>query len=149
MGLTQEIQKRIDKKEEEIAELEGQIRLLERQRDAARAYIQGLKDILPKAQRDEEPTGIREMELRPGSAPYFVREFLRKHGKAFHINEILEGIGKPNDKSNRLSLAGTLGRYDRLKTIFKRVGPNTFALIESESDQLPKTEDLLPNDFGK
>lgn len=151
MGLVQDIQKRIRAKETEVVEIENKIRNLEIQREAAKAYIQGLQDILPKVQRDEGTNGgTRQAEFRKGSAPELVQQLLRKTAKPLHINQILEGLGRPVEKKTRLTLAGTLSRCAREHLVFRKVAPNTFGLIELETaaDQLP-AGDELPEEFGK
>lgn len=151
MSLLQDIQKRIRAKETEVNEISNKIKDLEMQREAAKAYVQGLQDILPKVQRGEGANGGgRQTDFRKGSAPELVQQLLRKTGKPLHINQILEGLGRPVEKKTRLALAGTLARCARDRLVFRKVAPNTFGLIESETevDQPPSGDDL-PEEFGK
>ena len=149
MGLLQDIQKRIRAKEAEVIEIERKIRDLEIQREAAKAYIQGLQEILPRVQRDEGTNGGgRQTDFRKGSAPELVQQLLRKTGKPLHINQILEELGRPVEKKARLALAGTLSRCTRERLVFRKVAPNTFGLIESET-QGDQPGDELPEEFGK
>lgn len=144
MGLVQDIQRKIKSKEAEILEIDEEIRALELKRSGSKAYIQGLQDILPKAQKDEGTNGEPKTGgFRSGSAPELVKLLLKKTGKPLHINQILEGIGKPVEKQQRLSLVSTLSRYAREGNVFKKTAPNTFSLIEFDST------DELPAGFGK
>lgn len=151
MSLLQDIQKRIRAKEAEVNEISNKIKDLEMQREAAKAYIQGLQDILPKVQRGEGANGSgRQTDFRKGSAPELVQQLLRKTGKPLHINEILEGLGRPVEKKTRLALAGTLARCARDRLVFRKVAPNTFGLIEAETEEdQPPAGDDLPEEFGK
>ena len=103
--------------------------------------MQGLRDILPKAEREAAP---KLVEFRAGSAPAKVKALLEKFGKPMHITEIVTGIGKENTKPNRLSLGGTLSRYVREGYGFTRPAPNTFGLPDMEPP-----EDELPEGFGQ
>jgi hypothetical protein len=117
----------------------------------ARVYVQAVQDsfkLLPK----EENGQVSSKGLRPGSALAQVQEFLKREGAPQHISTILEFLGKPIDKQNRVSLSGSLGGYARDRRIFTKTGPNTFGLIEfdstanqAEQPELPG----LPDDFGK
>ncbi len=128
MGLREDLLKKIEKKNQEVRELESQIR-------EANAYIQGLHDvvkIIPKENGDDYPP---ERKLRPNSDMAKAQDFLRKVGKPLYVGEILEGIGKGDTKRHRLSLSGSLGDYVRKGEIFNRPAPNTFGLIEFTSSQ--------------
>lgn len=151
MGLLQDIQKRIRAKEAEVVEITNKLRDLEIQRESAKAYIQGLQEILPKVQREEGTNGGgKQTDFRKGSAPELAQQLLRKTGKPLHINQILEGLGRPVEKKTRLALAGTLARCARERLVFRKVAPNTFGLIESETERdLPPAGDGLPEEFGK
>jgi len=83
--------------------------------------------------------------IRPGSTIDQARQFLRKVGLPVHVEKILQGIGKENTKSNKVSLTGSLGHYARQGSVFTRPAPNTFGLKEFEDQVL----DDLPEDFGK
>jgi len=144
MGLAQEIQKRIKAKEAEIARIESEMRDLEVQRAWGKAYIQGLRDILPKVTRDDMAPS--ESDFRPGSAPAKVKALLEQVGKPLHIGEIVQGVGKENTKQNRLSLVGSLARYVREGVVFTRPAPNTFGLLDMRKEH---TEEELPESFGK
>jgi len=123
MAYRDELQKRIDKKLEEISSLEATIR-------EAKTYLQALQDamrLLPKENGLE-----KEMVLRHGSAVAKAKEAIIKAGKPLHISEILKAIGKPDDKSNRVSLSGNIQSYVRKGQVFQKTAPNTFGLVGKE-----------------
>ncbi len=145
MGARESLKKLIEKKQSEISDLEIKLR-------EAKAYIQALQDsikILPLDANDEQP------ELRPNSALAKTRDLIKNSGKPLHITEILQLLGKPNDKKNRVSISGTLSSYSRNHKIFIKTGPNTFGLIElgmnSNSGSHAGGDELdeLPETFGK
>lgn len=143
MGVRESLQKLADKKDSEISDL--RLKLAQ-----AEAYLQAIQDslrVLPK-----EPLSDKaEPELRPGTLLSQARDILLTEGKPLHVNEILKRIGKTVNKSNRVSLSGSLSAYVRKRTIFKKAGPNIFALIDTP---LPSTEvqnngeGELPEGFG-
>lgn len=147
MGAKESLQRLIDKKQAEIVDLEIRVR-------EGKAYIQALQDsmkILPRDAGEEQP------ELRPNSALARTRDFIKNSGKPLHITEILKLLGKPSDKKNRVSIAGTLSSYARNHKIFTKTAPNTFGLIESgtsrNSSELMDEDDeslvTIPESFGK
>jgi hypothetical protein len=138
MGVRQDFEKRIARKEQEIADLEGKIR-------DARSYIQALEDamkIVPKDVLEQESDG---RSLRPGSSMAKARDAVRKAGKPIYVLDILKAIGKPQDKKSRISLAGSLSAYAKRKEIFTKPAPNTFGLLEFE--KAPEAE--IPESFGR
>ncbi len=143
MGARESLQKLIDRKQAEIVRLEKELR-------DAKVYIQAVQDsfrLLPK----EISVETSPRELRAGSMLAKVQEFLRKQGKPEHISAILEHLGKPQDKQNRVSLSGSLGAYAKELRIFTRAAPNTFGLIEfGEADEYESDPiENLPDGFGK
>ena len=147
MGLRESFQKLIDKKQEEILDLEIRIR-------EAQAYVQALQDsirLIPKD--DAKISASRESTLRDGTNLANTRQILLEARKPLHINEILAKIGKPIDQASRVSLVGTLGSYSRKGKIFTRTGPNIFGLIEFDELNGKRVEvkqgDDLPDEFGK
>jgi hypothetical protein len=138
MGIRQDFERRIAKKQQEIADLELQLR-------DARSYLQALQDSMKMIPQDMLEEGGSGRELRVGSSLYKAREALRKSGKPLHINELLKAIGKPVEKKSRLSLSGSLAAYVRKNEIFTRPGPNTFGLHEFDV----ATESELPESFGQ
>jgi len=145
MGARESLQRLIDKKQAEVSDLEMRIR-------EGRAYIQALQDsmkVLPREAGNEQP------ELRPDSALAKTREFIKNSGRPLHISEILKLLGKPTDKKNRVSIAGTLSSYARSHKIFTKTAPNTFGLIELGMNGNRSSETLdaevmekLPTSFG-
>ncbi len=138
MGIRQDFERRITKKQQEIADLEMQIR-------DAKSYLQALQDSLKFIPRDADSNGASAgTDLRQGSALSKAREAIKKAGKPLHINELLEAIGKVVDKKSKVSLAGSLSNYARKQKIFTKTAPNTFGLREFDSS----TEEQLPESFG-
>lgn len=140
MRIRQELQKRIEKKQDEIRNLELQLA-------QCRAYLQALEDsvrLLPKELAAEKLSP--EQILRPGSAVAKAREAILKANKPLHVNDLLKAIGRPVDKANRVSLSGSLSSYAKRGQIFTRPAPNTFGLVELNHSEMP--EDEPPEDFG-
>jgi hypothetical protein len=142
MGIRDQFQKLIDRKNQEIKDLEMQT-------EKARTYIQALQDSMRFLPKDASASDVEQV-LRPGTALAKTQEILRQTAKPMHITDILKALGKPADKKNRLSLSGSLSTYVRNKQIFNRPAPNTFGLIEmSKQAGLPDAGELeLPDDFG-
>ena len=136
MRIRRELERKISKKEEEIAALEKQV-------TEAKAFLEGLKEALKSVPKIVDP---EEASLRVGSDLAKTKEFLQKHGKPAHIAQILAGIGKEDNKKNRTSLSGSLGSYARKGQIFVRTVPYTFGLIGME--EAPKNGGDLPEGFG-
>ena len=140
MRLRDEMQKRIEKKQQEIRDLELQ-------QAAANAYLQALQDSLRLLPKDAAPEKQGpEQTLRPGSAVAKARQAILKVNKPLHVTEILKAIGRPVDKSNRVSLSGSLGGYAK-REIFTRPAPNTFGLLELNHNEMPADEEP-PDGFG-
>jgi len=137
MSIRTQFQKLIDRKLQEIQDLELQL-------EKAKAYVQGLQDSMRLLPRDSADI---EQALRPGSTLAKTRELLRQVGKPMHITEILKALNQSTDKKHRISLSGSLSAYVRNNQIFTRPAPNTFGLAE-----MNKTVDEsgveLPDDFG-
>jgi hypothetical protein len=138
MGLRENFQKLIDKKQQEIRGLEIQLK-------EASAYIQALQDSMKLLPRE----GVAEAEhtLREGSTLAKTRDLLRHSGAPMPIGEILKLLGKPPDKKHRVSLAGTLSGYARKGRVFTKTAPNTFGLVEFGTVE-SESEDELPAEFG-
>ena len=130
-----EIQKRIERKQQEILELEMQIR-------EAKAYIQALQETVKMLPKDSEQPNSDQV-LRPGSGVAKARDVIKAAGKPLHISEILKALNLPVDKKHRVSLGGSLSGYTRRDEIFTRPLPNTFGLIEFKN-----TGQAPPDDFG-
>jgi hypothetical protein len=140
MGLRENFQKLIDKKQQEIRALEMQLR-------EASAYIQALQDSMKLLPRNPEPNSDSEHVLREGSTLAKTRDLLRKSGTPLPISEILKQLGKPQDTKHRISLAGTLSGYARKGRVFTKTAPNTFGLLEFGVPEQAEEEEL-PADFG-
>jgi|SRR5579862_7963205 len=137
MHVREQFQKLIDRKQQEIRELELQI-------DKANAYVQALQDSMRFLPRDN---GQDDSALRPGTALAAARDILQASTQPMHITDILKAMNKPTDKKNRLSLSGSLSTYVRNGQIFTRPAPNTFGLLDSGKPS--GTEDIdLPEEFG-
>ena len=141
MGLRDNFQKLIDKKQQEIRNLEIQMR-------EASAYIQALQDSMKLLPRDAEVGSDSEHSLREGSTLAKTRDLLRHSGTPLPISEILKLLGKPQDKKHRISLAGTLSGYARKGRVFTKTAPNTFGLIEFGPSGESTQEEELPTEFG-
>jgi hypothetical protein len=141
MGLRENFQKLIDKKQLEIRGLELQMR-------EAQAYIQALQDSMRLLPRNL--SGTTEQTLRPGSTLAKTRDILKAAGVPMAVGEILKALGKPQDKKHRVSLTGTLSGYARKGKIFTKDknAPNTFGLIEFKTTVDEADEEELPEEFG-
>jgi hypothetical protein len=122
MQIRREFDRKIDKKRQEIAELKQRL-------GTAETYLEALLDMAKLLPKD----GDKEAILRVGSDLAKARDFIKSLGHPSHVNAILEGIGKEINKSNKISLSGSLGSYVRKGTIFTKPAPNTFGLIEFEN----------------
>lgn len=141
----------IDIINDRIKKKEGEISQLERRIEAARAYLQALRDI--KKVLDREPRAdAPETVLRRGSTVSQAREYILRHGSPAHIDELLEGLDRPATRENKASLTGSLSAYVRRGEIFSRTAPNTYGLVELGHHGNPEEDqgDLeLPSDFGQ
>ena len=151
MGARENLQRLIERKKQEALELEAKLR-------DANTYIEALTDAMKALPREilSPANGNSEPSLRPGTMVYLVRELLRKKQRPLHITEILEGLGRPSDKNNRVSVSGSLAAYVRNSQIFTRPKPNTFGLMELElvmgaARPIESTvnEEELPESFGQ
>jgi len=140
MRVRENFQKLINKKRQEVSELELQIR-------EARAYIQALEDSMKLLPRDGAAGGV-DHKLRPGSSLAKARDAIKATGAAMPIADILKAIGQPQDKKHRVSLAGTLSGYARDGKVFTKTAPNTFGLLEFGTSPAEEEVDELPEEFG-
>jgi hypothetical protein len=138
MTIREEIMKRIDRKQEEIRELELKIR-------EALAFIQGLQETLRLLPKDTQPQQTSpDKILRPGSLVAKSRDAIKRAGRPLHINDLLTVLGLPSDRKARISLSGSLASYVRKGEIFTRSAPNVFGLIEMAdraNHNVPDVED--------
>jgi len=131
------LQKLLERKEQEIRDLEIQIH-------EARAYAEALRESIRLVCKGEiQNGGISDTPiptLRPNSLLAQVRNILQKSGRPMYIEELLPAVGRPVDHKNRVSLAGTLSSYARDGKFFTKTAPNTFGLIEFD---LPHTSPAI------
>ena len=127
MGLREDLQRRIERKQEEIRDLEAQIR-------QSGAYLQALEDTMRLLPREGVNEGNADAVLRPNSGVAKARDAILEAGKALHIGELLTAIGKPDTRINRAGLSGSIAAYVRKREIFTRPAPNTFGLIELDEE---------------
>jgi hypothetical protein len=139
MGLREELLKRVEKKQQEIKELELRTR-------ESTAYLQGLLDTLKMLPRESATMG--EPMLRPGTAIAKARDFIKKNGSPMHVNAILKAMGKTIDRNSRAALSGSLSAYVKRGEVFTRPAPNTFGLLEMESTA-NTLSDEPPETFGQ
>lgn len=139
MRIREELQKRVEKKQQEISQLEIQLK-------EAMAYLQALQDTLKLLPREGINQGAATDLLRAGSTVWKARDAIKKAAEPLHINNILKAIGKPIDKRNRLSLSGSIAGYVRKGEIFIRTAPNTFGLMEL--GHRPDGEAEISDEFG-
>jgi hypothetical protein len=138
MHIREQFQRLLDRKQQEIRNLELQL-------EKAKTYVEALQDsmrLLPKDGTSEVAT------LRPDTTLAKTRDLLRKAGVPMHISEILKALGAGTDSKQTLSLGGSLAGYVRKGKIFTRPAPNTFGLIEMNEKADSKAEEDIPDDFG-
>jgi flagellar basal body L-ring protein FlgH len=143
MSARSQVEKKIQSKQQEIADFEAQI-------EKAQAYIQAMQEVLRLLPREEGDAVSSEQLPRHGSAMAKTRDLLLETGKPMHITDILTGIGKENTKSQRLSVSGSLRSYARKGLVFTQEGGNVFGLVEFQAHngngRSPK--DVPPKGFG-
>ena len=141
MADRRQIEGMVQKKEQEIHELEEKIR-------EAKIYIQALQDVLKKFPRELGSTKITGiLTLRVGSMVELARRSVLKYGRPLHVDEILNDHGKELTRENRTALGGSLSAYVRKGEIFTRTGPNIFGLLELDHRH-PADQQEPPSDFG-
>ncbi len=139
MTIREQFQKLLDRKQQEIIDLELKL-------EKTKTYVQAIQDSMRLLPKDPSQNGT-EQTLRPGTALARTREILKQAGKPMHVTEILKALNFPVDKKHRVSLSGSLSVYVRNNEIFTRPAPNTFGLIEM--NKVPdETGVELPDDFG-
>lgn len=143
MSARSQVEKKIQAKQQEIADLVGQM-------EKAEAYIQAMQEVLRLLPREDGDTVASEQLPRHGSAMAKTRELLLETGKPMHITEILKGIGKENTKSQRLSVSGSLRSYARKGQVFTQEGGNVFGLVEFQSanGNVRSPREVPPKGFG-
>ena len=121
-----EIEKRIEKKREEIAALKTKVRESE-------VYIAALREALRVLPREGVNDGNAGNVLRQGSSTAIARKAILSAGRPMHVEELLKAMKKESTRANRAGLSGSLAAYVRKGEIFTRPAPNTFGLVELKS----------------
>lgn len=122
-GIRHKLEDKIRRKESEIQDLERQIA-------AAREYVKATQEALTLVIRDGHASGRPHRGFKAGSNVAKAFKFLKKETRPYHIADLLEKIGKANNKSNRAALASQLSAYAKNDEIFSKPAPNTFGLVE-------------------
>src|SRR5205809_552723 len=120
MGLASDIQKKIDKKNQRLMELEIAKDGLEMEIRETTAVIDAYHEILKITPPDADGTDNAQPKLRTGSLPALARTALQKHGTAMHVAKLLEAMGKPVTQENRIALSSSLSSYAKDKKIFTK-----------------------------
>lgn len=146
MGIRQNLEKKIEIKRLEIVELEVKLR-------EAQAFLSGMQEALKVLPREAVDGALAVQTLRAGSDMAKARDFLAKIERPAHISEIMEELNKDGSTTRqRTSVSSSLASYTRKHEIFKRTGPNVFALIDldlTNTDVAPATaNEEPPSDFG-
>ena len=131
-----------------IKRKEAEIQSLEKKLDAARTYLQALKDIRRAVEQEDDGGKAAGPPLRKGSFVAQAREIILKLGTPVHIDALLNHLGKDGTRENKASLASSLAAYVRRGEIFTRPAPNTFGLVELRHVEVEDTPDEPPEDFG-
>lgn len=149
MFTRKELEKRITKKAEEVADLERKLVNADKELAEGRAYLQALRDMLKLCPTDRTPEAHASDSLREGSLMAKARDAIRAAGKPLHISEIALAVGA--DPKKKTSLAGSLNAYARKPKIFTRADTaNTFGLIEfqeTEGAEEINTEKEVPKNI--
>jgi hypothetical protein len=143
MNERRKVEERLKRKEQEIRDLEDQIK-------AAKIYVQALQDVLKLLPRDPDVDTSPETVLRPGSLVAQTRTSIKARGTALHVDEILRILGKDVNRENKAALSGSLAAYVRRGEIFTRPAPNTYGLVELDGPPPPHPPPALepPPEFG-
>ena len=145
MGFREDALRKIEKKQAELVAME---RAFELSKAGAEAYIQAYQDMLKSLPRESSETRPEAM-FRVGSAAKRTRELIIEAVRPLHINDILKGLGKGDDRASRASLTSALGAYARKGEVFVRTAPNTFGLLEMGHVAGTQAVDEPPADFGR
>jgi hypothetical protein len=138
MFTRKELEKRIAKRTEEVAEAERRRIDADKELASAKAYLQALIDMrkLCPAERSSEEKASDS--LREGSLMAKARDAIKAAGKPLHIADLMKAIGVEIKPQKKTSLAGSLSAYARKAKIFTRPAANTFGLIELEEADPPE-----------
>ena len=127
MNLRREFEKLIEKKRAEIVEAEKSIA-------SADAYIQAMSDAIKKLPKEDAAAAPL---VRAGSDVEKIREAILGAGKALHISEIIQALGRTDDADSKAKIAGLLGWYTSKGKVFTKTAPNTYGLVEAAPPDLP------------
>lgn len=130
MSLLTDLNKRIEKKYDELDEINEQIRRRMAEAQALEAVIAELQSVLKAAAKEDAGQQETETKLRRGSDVYQGREALRKLGKVSEIGEILKAMGKADTKDTRRSMSSQMSWYAKRNQIFTKPESNMFGLRE-------------------
>ena len=130
MGIREDLVKKIERKRQEITDLESQHK-------QATSYMQALEDTLKLFPRDGASIGAQSHFMRQNSNVSKARDALKRARKPLHVNDILAAIGRPQDRSSRAGLNSSLSLYVRKGEIFTRPAPNTYGLAEFDEPTPP------------
>ena len=134
MIVRKKLEEKITKKREEIAALERMI-------GEANSYLLALQDTLKMIPKTSDAASAA-LSLRPGTDIAKSYDALKQAGTPLQINDLLKKMGREVNKSNRVSISGSINGYVRRGLIFSKTAPNTFGLLEFESGNEP------PEEFG-
>ena len=134
--------------EAKIRKKETEIQSLEKKLEAARVYLNALRDILRAVEREAESERSDETALRKGSSVAQAREVILSLGTPVHIDDLLRHLGRELTRQSKASLTGSLAAYVRRGEIFTRPSPNTYGLLELNHFSVNDTPDEPPQDFG-
>ncbi len=118
-----ELEKRIQKRREEISALKVKVR-------EAEVYISALEEALRVLPREGINNGNAGDVLRQGSNAALAREAILLAGRPMHLVELLKAMKKDSTRASRTGLSGSLAAYVRKGEIFTRPAPSTFGLVE-------------------
>lgn len=132
MSLLTDLNKRIEKKQDERWQVQMELDRLHAQAHALDAVIAELESFAKVVAKEESasPTPGTEKKLRAGSDVYKAREALRKLGKPSEIHDILITAGKPDNKDTRRSVTSQMAWYARKDQIFTRPEAGLWGLHE-------------------
>ncbi|MCP4327552.1 MAG: hypothetical protein GY791_03840 [Alphaproteobacteria bacterium] len=134
--------------ETKIKRKEVEVQTLERKLDAAKVYLQALKDIQRAVEKENPDAAEDNTPLRKGSMAAQARDAIMEAGIPVHIDDLLRRLGKDLTRETKASLTGSLAAYVRRHEVFTRPAPNTYGLIELEHFEVEEPENEPPSGFG-
>lgn len=121
-----ELQELLQEKKTELIRLQAQVELLET------LLRHGSTEAEPTEQRDAQAPragGRRSRKKGGASIPDAVEQILRESEEPLHVKELAERIKTAGIYVSPSAVTTALQRYIQLGRRFKRVAPNTFALV--------------------